>query len=350
MLTVPFLDSDMATKERGFSPRGTTFAPSATFLPRALPTPDRTFTRANVREREKRPSPARTLAVDGCPRHQLFLVVETPRYVFSAESRCESEDAITDACGGDGPLPFLLKGSTLYTLSPLTASSVLAPALKVECAPGREKFEDWLLDEGRSQWATDLLNHFLRRHAWQRGLRFDQGHGLFYFSRSKPKRLFWEEDGKIALREVTAPHMKRYDLEDYREIEYQCGWKHEAVQAGFVRCGRELALKLSPAWFLTELDGRTAAVEELVAPLDSCRFNHDGMELSRTLRFWSAIFAKGHRELRIQTGAEPIRVRLTSPSSGTPRIISREDGALDYVALTSMEDDGPIPELGPVGC
>lgn len=258
----------------------------------------------------------------------LFPVVEIPREIFSAETRFQTESEITDACGGPGPVPFLLKGSRLYTVAPLTEHSVFAPVLKEGSNPAQERFIQWLSDPERAQWAIELLNHLLRYHAWKRGLRFDEGQGLFYFSRSKPKNLWWEIGGKTIQREVTAPHTKWNQLEDHKMAEFQCGWKHEAIRAGFIRLLGALYLRLEPAWFLTELDGKTPSTAQPVGPVNSFPPNQEeNGQILRTLRFWSAVFAKGHRELRIDAGTNPIRVRLTPASRLQPiRDFKRSNG------------------------
>jgi hypothetical protein len=337
----------MATKEQTLPLPRAGLASTATFPPKTQThsTSAGDPERAQFLTQDAYPSIKAVAAADTAE-SRLFRVVELPRFVFSAISRIEPEERIIEACGGSSPLPFLLKGRRLYTFSPITANSVFAPALNAERAPSRERFADWLSHPVRSHWTIDLLNRFLRLHAWKRGLRYDENHDLFYFTRSRPKKLWWEANGKIALREVIAPNLKRYELKDGREVEYQCGWKHEAIRAGFARCGGELAVRFEPAWFLTKLDGKTAATPAPVVALGCHRSDPNGEELSRTLRFWCAVFAKGHRELRIETGADPIRVRLIAPPNSAPRIISKEDATLDYLSLTSMEDDGAIPELG----
>jgi hypothetical protein len=277
-----------------------------------------------------------------------FPVVESPKFVFSTESRFQTEKEIVEACGGAGPLPFLLKGSTIYTLSPLTRSSVFAAAIRADHVPSQEQFAGWLWDAKASRWAIELLDRVLRLHAWKRGLRFDEGHGLFYFTRSKPKKLWWEIGGKIFQREVTAPLIKQRQIDNHRQVEFQCGWKHEAIRAGFVQFGSSLFVQFGPAWFLTELDGKTPATSQTVAPLESSRSNREDTDVPHTLCFWSAVFAKSHRELRIETGAGPIRVKLTPASSPAPRIIPKEPANVNHFALTEMEDDGPIPELASV--
>jgi hypothetical protein len=279
----------------------------------------------------------------------LFPLVEIPRDIFSAESQFRTESEITEACGVPGPLPFLLKGSRLYSVTALTENSVFGPALKEHSKPSQEHFAQWLSHSERAPWAIELLNHLLRYHAWKRGMRFDEGQSLFYFTRSKPKKIWWEISGKTIQREVTAPHTKWNKIDDKTMAEFQCGWKHEAIRAGFVSVAGALFLRLEPAWFLTELDGKTPSTNQPVGPLDSFQPNQErNVQALRALCFWSAIFAKGHRELRIETGTNPIRVRLSPASGSSHSVISNDQLDFDTLALTDIDHAQLIPELGPI--
>jgi hypothetical protein len=279
----------------------------------------------------------------------LFPVVEIPKEIFTTETRFHTESEIMEACGGPGPLPFIMKGSRLYTVAPLTEDSVFGPALNEDCNPSREHFAQWLSDSKRAPWAIELLNHLLRHHAWKRGMRFDECQSLFYFTRSKPKNLWWEIGGKTIQREVTAPHTKWNQIEDHGMAEFQCGWRHEAIRAGFIQVRGDLFLRLEPAWFLTELDGKTPSTSQSVGPLESFPPNQGkNGQVLRTLRFWSAVFAKGHRELRIDTGTNPIRVRLTPASGSSESALSNDQMDFDNLVLTDMDDAQLIPELGPI--
>jgi len=279
----------------------------------------------------------------------LFPVVEIPKEIFSAETRFQTESEIMEACGGPGPLPFMLKGSRLYAVAPLTENSVFGPALKEDNKPSQEHFAQWLSDSECAPWAIELLNRLLRYHAWKRGMRFDEGQSLFYFTRSKPKNLWWEIGGKTIQREVTAPHTKWNQIEGDRMAEFQCGWRHEAIRAGFIQVAGSPFLRLEPAWFLTELDGKTPSSTQPVGPVGPFAPNQQrNGHVLRTLRFWSAVLAKGHRELRIDTGTNPIRVRLTPASGSSESALSNDQMDFDNLALTDMDDAQLIPELGPI--
>jgi hypothetical protein len=226
----------------------------------------------------------------------LFPAVEIPKEIFSAESRFQTEAEVREACGGPGPLPFLLQGSRLYAATPITEKSVFWPAVKEGGKGSQERFSEWISDPQRAPRAMELLNRLLRHHAWKRGMRFDEGQKLFYFTRSKPKNLRFE-----------------------------------------------------PAWFLTELDGKTPATNQPVVPAESFAPEQDqNGQVLRTLRFWSAVLAKGHRELRVETGANPIRVRLTPATGSSPSVISNDRLDLDALALTGIASAQSIPELAPI--
>jgi hypothetical protein len=279
----------------------------------------------------------------------LFPVVEIPKVIFSAETRFRTASEITEACSGPGPLPFSLKGSRLYSVAPLTENSVFGPALKEDSKSSQEHFTQWLSDPERAPWAIELLNHLLRYHAWKRGMRFDEGQSLFYFTRSKPKKLWWEIGGKTIQREVTAPHTKWNQIDDKTMAEFQCGWKHEAIRAGFIQVTGALFLRLEPAWFLTELDGKTPSTNQPVGPLDAFPPDQErNIQILRALRFWSAVFAKGHRELRIDTSTNPIRVRLTPASGSSQSAISNDQMDFDTLALADIDHAQLIPDLGPI--
>lgn len=305
--------------------------------------------RGTVRVWKSQPLLARAARTDERIDSLHFPVEETPRFIFSAESQFREETGIAEDCGNPGPARFLLLGSRLYTFLKLTHNPLLAPALRPGAACSQEPFANFLADEHRSPWAVELLNRFLRYHAWKRGLRFDESQQLFYFTRSKPKRLFWEIAGKLIEREVTAPNLKWNQFPGGEKAEYQCGWKHEAVRAAFVQQDGFLSLRLEPTWFLTELDGKTPSTNQRVRPVSPPEsFKHQNKRALEALQFWSGILTKGHRELRIETGANPIRVRLSCAGA-----LSRSAAAVETVPFCGAAppcagEPQLIPELIPI--
>jgi hypothetical protein len=280
----------------------------------------------------------------------LLPVVELPKYVYSAETRFRTESELADACPGSGPLPFLLKGTRLYTIEPLSQNSVFAPAVSNWKTCEQEDFAQWLSGSDRAEWAIELLNNMFRHHAWKRGLHWDRATDQYYFPRTKPKSLWWESAGRTVSREVTAPHMGWVELENESRAEVQYGWKHQSIRAGFVQVSGNLFLHMEPSWLLTELDGKTPATTQPVGPVfPGARQPERNGQVLRSLRFWSAVLAKGHHEIRINTGQAPIRVRLTPLSGLTQFGIPSDRMDYDQLMLAEMEDDLLIPALGPIG-
>ncbi len=280
----------------------------------------------------------------------LFPIVELPKIVYSAETRFRTESELADACAGSGPLPFLLKGARLYTIEPLSQNSVFAPTVSNWETREQEDFSKWLSGNDRAEWAIELLNNLFRHHAWKRGLRWDKTTDQYYFPRTKPKSLWWETGGRTVSREVTAPHMGWVELESESRAEVQYGWKHQSIRAGFVQVSGNLFLHMEPGWLLTELDGKTPATTQPVGPVSpGSRQPERNGQVLRSLRFWSAVLAKGHHEIRINTGQAPIRAKLTPLSGLTQFGIPSDQMDYDRLMLAEMEDDLLMPALGPLG-
>jgi hypothetical protein len=277
----------------------------------------------------------------------LLPVAEVPQYVYSAETRFTVETELIEACGAAGPVPFLWKGSRLYSIEPLSGDSVLGPALSSAARVTQENFAQWFSRRDRQGWAIELLNNLFRYHAWKRGLRYDKSTEQYYFPRTKPKSVWWEISRRTISREVTAAHIGWIELENESKAEVQYGWRHRSIRAGFVQGLGGLLLRLEPSWLLTNLDGKTPATTESVGPVCSGvpQSERNG-QLLRSLRFWSTVLAKGHHEIRINTGQVPVRIKLTPLSGFTEVGIPSDQMDYDQLMLAEMEDDLLMPALG----
>jgi hypothetical protein len=161
--------------------------------------------------------------------------------------------------------------------------------------------------------------------------------------------VWWEISQQTISREVTAPHMGWIELENELKAEVQYGWRHHTIRAEFVQVMASLCLRLEPGWLLTKLDGETPAPTQLVAPLFSGypQQQRNGQVL-RSLRFWSTVLAKGHLEIRMNTGQAPVRIKLTPLSGFTPVGIASDRTDYDQLMFAEMEDDLMMPALGPL--
>jgi hypothetical protein len=148
---------------------------------------------------------------------------------------------------------------------------------------------------------------------------------------------------------VIAPHRGWIQLENQAKAEVQYGWGHQSIRAGFVRVSDNLFLRLEPSWLLTELDGKTPAITHPVRPVFSGpqQGERNGQVL-RSLRFWSAVLAKGHHEIRINAGQHPVRIKLTPLSGFTQFGFPEDQMDYDQLMLAESEDDLLMPALGPL--
>jgi hypothetical protein len=279
----------------------------------------------------------------------LFAVVELPKFVYSVETHFKTESELTEACTEAGPLPYLLKKSRIYTIESPSQDSPLGLAVSDWNTRKQENFTQWFSDRERAEWGIELLNKLFRRHAWKRGLRWEMSTNQFYFPRNKPKSIWWEIGGQKVSREVTAPHMGWIDLENQARAEVQYGWKHQSVRADFVNVQGNVFFRLEPSWLLTKLDSKTPATTQPVAPAFSGpnSQNRNG-QILRSWRFWSTVLAKGHHEIRINTGQAPIRTKVTPISGFTQFGISSDRMNYDRMMQAAMEDDLLMPALAPL--
>jgi len=306
------------------------------------------FNGPDSRQIATRPSPGKKQVKERIVSN-LFPVLETPVMVFSAETHCRTDAEVIEACGGPGPLPFLLQDSRLYTFQPFAQDSVFQPALSKGSTTVQENFTRWLSNSDRAESAICLLNSLFRHHAWKRGLRYDKSRKLYYFTRSKPKNIWWQTGQQAVSREVTAPNIAWIQLDNELKVEVQYGWRHQGVRAGFVQILGALFLRLEPTWHLTELDGKTSAANHQLGPILSHSIERErNGQVLRSLRFWSVVLAKGHQELRINTGSSPMRARLTPLSGFSQCGIQNDRMDYDQLMLAETQYDLLIPELGPI--
>ncbi|HTC65136.1 MAG TPA: hypothetical protein VK709_20010 [Candidatus Saccharimonadales bacterium] len=204
----------------------------------------------------------------------------------------------------------------------------------------------WFSNPESAEWGIELLNKLFRRHAWKRGLHWDSTTNQFFFPRNKPKSIWWKIGEQTVAREVTAPHMGWIDLENEVRAEIQYGWKHQSVRADFVKVQGNIFFRLQPGWLLTKLDSKTPAMTQHVAASFSGQQSQKrNGQILRSWRFWSTVLAKGHHEIRINTGQAPVRTRLTPISGFTEFGISTDRLNYDQMMQTAMEDDLLIPSL-----
>jgi hypothetical protein len=279
----------------------------------------------------------------------LFPVVELPKFVFSAETQFQTEAELKEACGGAGPLPFLLKESRLYTIESVSQNSSFARAV-ASGNTAQESFTQWFSRNDRAGWALELLNNLFRNHAWKRALLWDKSTEQYFFPRTRPKNVWWEISKQTISREVIAPHIVWIDFENQVRAEAQYGWGHRSLRAGFVQVMGDVCLRLEPSWVLTELDGKTPATTKRVGPVLSGGPppKETSGQILRSLRFWSAVLAKGHHEIRINTGQAPVRIKMTPLSGSNLFGIRGDQMEYDQLMLTEMEDDLVMPALGPL--
>jgi hypothetical protein len=277
----------------------------------------------------------------------LFPVLELPDRIFSAETLLRDKAHI-HGYAGDAP-PFLLREGSLWTFTNLrNEAASYGGAIRAETVRS-SPFNRWFSDADHARWAVELLNVCLKKHERQRFLRLDKVRHRYFFAPKDggPKRIYWKIGGTVSKREVTTRHYVTVMRPDGRKEKVQSGWRHQAVQAGFVLLPFGLFLRVEPTWMLTEADGKTPCGGPRVGPILSHWLNQErNGQILRSLRFWSLVLARGRAEVLIQTGQRPIRIGLTPAPGCLDFGILADQMDFDAAMRAEMEDDVEVPQLG----
>ncbi|HKR32405.1 MAG TPA: toll/interleukin-1 receptor domain-containing protein, partial [Terriglobales bacterium] len=276
----------------------------------------------------------------------LYRVTSLPQKIYYAPTKIRDKKEIHEYI--EQSPPFILRDGKLYTFTDLNAANIFDPVLKGSTAlVCSDTFSDWFSDDEYRRRAIEVLNVYLKQHAWKRWLRFDGAKGRYFFSPKdgKPKQISWQIGGRLRTREVTTQHTRRekQDNGDFKDVPF--GWRHQAFRANFILVMESIMLKLEPTYMLTKDDGKTPRTSRWVGPILSHWTNQErNGQILRSLRFWSLVLAGG-KELRIETGQEPVCVDLT-PISGTLDFGIASD-QMDFDALMDAEvaDDARVPQL-----
>jgi hypothetical protein len=146
---------------------------------------------------------------------------------------------------------------------------------------------------------------------------------------------------------VTTRHYVTIKQPDGTTLKVQSGWRHQAVQAGFILLPFGLFLRVEPTWMLTKPDGKTPCGGPRVGPILSHWLNQErNGQILRSLRFWSLVLAQGKAEVFIPTGQRPIRISLTPASDSLDFGIIGDQMNFDAAMQAEMEDDLEVPQLG----
>jgi hypothetical protein len=227
-------------------------------------------------------------------------------------------------------------------------------------------FTDWFSDEDYSRRAIELMNVYLKEHAWKRWLRFDGAKGRYFFrpnavketteesssgkvtyrySGGKPIRIPWKLGGVRKWREVTTRHTRRVKQDDGKYSDEPFGWRHQGFRANFILILDSLMLRLEPTYLLTKDDGKSPRTNKWVGPILSHWLNQErNGQILRTLRFWSLVLARA-KELVIETGQTPIHVDLTPVSGMLDFGIASDQVNFDKLMEAEIQDDSVVPQL-----
>ena len=256
----------------------------------------------------------------------LLEVTSFPPLVWSAptdkKSSRDVRSAVPDAEG------HIIRNKKLFTFANLAAQHSRLRTVVALSQVEKQATREWLLDTEKAGSLIALLNQALTSHLSKLAIRKEEKGRYFFRPNKDGTNRVWQ-NGKDRAREVAAKKTNPADSNTF--------WVHHAARIRFKRLGDRFFLMIEPTYFFTT-DGETPfAGQKMGKMVMMWAGRQKNPDILRNFVFWAKTIAKGTRQLRIETGAEPILV------SGVPALAIANVGiASDHIrigSLLTMEDN-----------
>jgi len=231
----------------------------------------------------------------------LFPLLEMPHSWFRAPTSARTVAEVLKNVHGRPPA-FLPKSGELMSFADLRHGPL---ASVVRCDLVREEdVRDILADPMRKPWLVDLMNKCVQVTLARKGVAFDADHHRFFFmpprqGEGTERSEKWKSPKRWAERMVARARTSNSTI---------LRWEHQAAYVRFIEVGGRFYLCIEPSWTFTK-DGREALASERVTSLATRQMSRESnAEVLNDTRFWAAFLAENKNELRLDTGARPLRV------------------------------------------
>jgi hypothetical protein len=246
----------------------------------------------------------------------LLPVVELPRSVWIASTKCESENDVRKVCGGDLP-PFRVIRGWLYTLRP-TAESRFRFSSVTSTSGSLQALDKLLRNRDRRRVVIGLLNSELVRYALRRGLIAEEDGSRLYFppEQGQPRSITWQSLSKKATREVVGIRLRTGGTVDH--------WFHFAVNLRLQDLGNRFAALINPGWVFT-YDGHKLLRSFEVAPVATPKMNReDNARILYNTQFWAQFLSDGNRQIEIPLASGSLRISTETVKLRVPFGIAKD--------------------------
>lgn len=250
----------------------------------------------------------------------LLEVSSFPPLVWSAPTEKKSPKEVrAEVPDAEG---HIIRSNTLFTFANLSDETCHLRKVVNTSDLKSQATREWLLDAEKAASWIALLNHALTSHLSKLAIRKEEKGRYFFRPKKDGTTRLWQ-NGKDRAREVAAKKTNPADNSTF--------WVHHAARIRFKRLGDRFFLMIEPTYFFTT-DGETAfAGQKMGRMVMMWAGRQKNPDILRNFVFWAKTIAKGDRQLRIETGAEPIVV------SGIPALAIANVGiASDHIRIGSL--------------
>lgn len=234
----------------------------------------------------------------------MLQVVSFPTVVWSAATEKQSPGEVR----ADTPLAegHIIRVKRIWTFADLNSESCHLRAVLDLNSIQKTSSRDWIVDPERSNWWMDLLNQSLTTHLSKLAIKRDEK-GRFFFRPNKDGTdRIWRNKNDRA-RTVAAKKRNVLDGSTF--------WVHHAARLRFRLLGNRYFLVIEPTYLFTSDGEHPLGGQQMGRMVMMWGGRQKNPDILRNIVFWAKAIAKSQRQIRIETGGEPITVSAIPASS-----------------------------------
>jgi hypothetical protein len=234
----------------------------------------------------------------------MLQVVSFPTTVWSAATEKQSPAQVR----AHSPLAegHIVRVKRIWTFADLTLESCQLRAVLDVPSIQNASSRDWIVDPERSNWWMDLLNQSLTTHLSKLAMkRDDKGRFFFRPNRDGTDRIWKNKNDRS--RTVAAKKTNAFDGIAF--------WVHHAARIRFRLLGDRYFLVIEPTYLFTSDGEHPLGGQQMGRMVMMWGGRQKNPDILRNFVFWAKAIAKSQRQIKIETGGDPIVVSGIPASS-----------------------------------
>lgn len=227
----------------------------------------------------------------------LLQVVSFPTTIWNATTdKNTSAEIRSQVQSAEG---HIIRAKRIWTFANLCSDSCqLRNVINVDSIRN-EASRDWMVNPQRATWWIALINHSLTSYLSKLALKRDEK-GRFFFRPNK--------DGSDRIWQNRTDRPRTVAAKKTNPIDHGIFWVHHAARIQFRRLGDRFFLIIEPTYLFTSDGEHPLGGQQMGKMVMMWGGRQRNPDILRNFVFWAKAVAKSGRQIRIETGGEPIVV------------------------------------------